>query len=470
MSNADKREYPQDLPAELVLLGAPFLERAALERMVAIGLAPSDFYRESHRKIYAAMLLLRADDTPLDYVSLATRLSAMGQLEEVGGFTFLVTLVNNTVHTAGIGAHAKSVMQKAQARRTLEDLSALQECILGGQGTESVHAAALRLAKRAEPVGIGSSLLSARQGLEHLVRYHEQQAAARQRGDQSQIVETPWPGLNRLFGGGWRGGRRPYVIAAQEKVGKTQVAMKALLHAAKNGVHGLLFELELNHIQAWCRLLGLICRISPSRIQSWVGLSPLEEGQVIDAMTRLDGLPLHIDAKVDRKAAGYKAPIARSVDAMKARYEQLVSSGKEPGLIVIDYGQKMELAAGSRVSEERQKYIEISEGVADWATSLSVPVLCLAQCLSRGDDQSAVPTARSIYGTSQFAKDACSVLICDRPPLRLPAKKRAALSPMERDEAAIIVDVEEHGNTGKVEIRHDAVCGDWIPVWGGEFT
>ena len=468
MRKAEAKVYPHNLDAERAVLGGVMIEPDALMRLEKV-VASGDFYREAHRKIYVAILELRRTGQPLDLVTLSDRLGRKKQLEEVGGMAYLSSLPDAVPVTTNIVTYAQTIREKAILRRLLEVSGEISERVLtGGEDCADLLTFAdkgLRsVLKLAEDSAAGSSLLSASQQLEHLARYHELADQARRRGENGLLVETPWPALNKLFGGGWRGGRRPYIIAAQEKVGKTQVMLKAVLYAAERGVRGLIFELELPHIQVVCRMLGLISGISPNRIQSWSGLNDGECRRVLDAMEYYEALPIHIDAKVDKKASGYKAAIATDIQTMKIRYEHLASEGLEPGLVAIDYTQKMT----SESTDERQRYIEISEGIADWSTSLSCPVLALAQCLSRGDNQDNLPTARSIFGSSQFAKDACCVIIADRPPLRMKAEQRDRLDHEEKAIAALIVDVEEYGNTGRVEIQHNATCGDWVPIWTGE--
>lgn len=451
--------YRSDIPAERAVLGSIIIDPDVWPVVSAI-LKATDYHFEKHARIHRAIeSMVRAGET-LDLVTLP---AAMGKnsAERDDLTSYIARMVDDVPTTVNAGRYAWIVAECAQARRVVDEAKDLQETIRAGANPDDIYKAAQRLVRKAEPASKGSSVLTAPEMLDHLSRYHEVAAEARKRNANGLIVETPWVDLNTLIGG-WRGGRRPYVIAAQEKVGKSQVALKALLHAAMRGVPALFLSLELPHIQVTSRLLGLISGISPGRIQDWVGLSVYESSRVFDAWKYLQTLQFVVDAKVDRKAAGYKSSPATTLVQMKAVYERMTDRGMEPGIIAIDYAQKMDADA----KDERQKYIEISEGIADWATSVPAPVLELAQCLSRGKDQKERPSARDIFGTSQFAKDASTVIICDRPPLRLSSEERGRLSPSELEEAALIVDIEEFGKTGKVDIRHDATNGNWLPLWG----
>lgn len=460
MSQGEASIYRSDITAERAVLGSIIID-SDVWPMVAGILKATDYYSEKHARIHRAIeAMIKAGETP-DLVTLPAAMGTNGE-EKDSLVSYIGRLCDDVPVTTNVARYARIVAECAQARRVVDEAKELQETIRGGANPDEIYKAAQRLARKAEPASKGSSVLAAPDMLDHLSRFHDVAAEARKKNANGLIVETPWPDLNTLLGGGWRGGRRPHVIAAQEKVGKSQVALKSLLHAAMRGVPALFFSLELPHIQVTSRLLGLMSGISPSRIQDWVGLSIDESPLVIDAWTRFQTLPFVVDAKVDRKAAGYKASPAVTVAQMKAVYERLMEQGMEPGIIAIDYAQKMDADA----NDERLRYIEISEGIADWATSIRAPILELAQCLSRGKDQKERPTARDIFGTSQIAKDASTVLICDRPPLRLSSEERGRLSPSEQEEAALIVDIDENGRTGKVDIRHDATNGNWLPLWG----
>ncbi|NMC75502.1 MAG: replicative DNA helicase, partial [Geobacteraceae bacterium] len=60
---------PQNIDAEMSILGCILLENEAINRVLDI-LVPDDFYRESHRKIMRAMIELNDHREPCDLVTL----------------------------------------------------------------------------------------------------------------------------------------------------------------------------------------------------------------------------------------------------------------------------------------------------------------------------------------------------------------------------------------------------------------
>src|SRR4029079_7856718 len=75
---------PQNLEAEESVLGAMMLSPGAIGAVSEI-LDASDFYRESHAKIYRAALALYAKGEPVDAITLVDEREERGELEDVGG-------------------------------------------------------------------------------------------------------------------------------------------------------------------------------------------------------------------------------------------------------------------------------------------------------------------------------------------------------------------------------------------------
>src|ERR671932_2889076 len=77
---------PQNLEAEQSVLGAVLLSDTALPALIIDErLQPEDFYRESHGRIYRAMLDLHSLGEPVDALTLAEHLKQAGELDAVGG-------------------------------------------------------------------------------------------------------------------------------------------------------------------------------------------------------------------------------------------------------------------------------------------------------------------------------------------------------------------------------------------------
>lgn len=114
----DDRPLPHNLEAEKCVLGAALIDAAALDTLDGL-LAPTDFYREAHARIFGAMLSLREDGAPLDFVSLKTALLKDGQLDFVGGPAYIASLVDGVPRSANIAYYAGVVREQAALRRVI---------------------------------------------------------------------------------------------------------------------------------------------------------------------------------------------------------------------------------------------------------------------------------------------------------------------------------------------------------------
>ena len=110
---------PQNLEAEMSVLGGVLLENEALNRALEF-LRTEDFYRESHRKIFNALIILGDRSEPADLVTLTAVLKDRGELEAVGGSTYLATLVDYVPTAANINYYCKLVKEKSVARKLIE--------------------------------------------------------------------------------------------------------------------------------------------------------------------------------------------------------------------------------------------------------------------------------------------------------------------------------------------------------------
>ncbi|HEX2387411.1 MAG TPA: DnaB-like helicase N-terminal domain-containing protein, partial [Candidatus Binatia bacterium] len=75
---------PQNLEAEASVLGGILRENDAINRVLEI-ITPTDFYRESHRKIFRGMMELSDKSEPVDLITLSETLKGKLELDAVGG-------------------------------------------------------------------------------------------------------------------------------------------------------------------------------------------------------------------------------------------------------------------------------------------------------------------------------------------------------------------------------------------------
>ena len=115
---------PQNIEAEESIISAILIDNDALLDVIE-ALGPEDFYRTAHQKIYAAITDLFDKAEPVDLVTLANKLKEKGELEAVGGASYLARLVDTVPLAVNARHYAKIVHDKASLRRMIEKANAI---------------------------------------------------------------------------------------------------------------------------------------------------------------------------------------------------------------------------------------------------------------------------------------------------------------------------------------------------------
>ena len=101
---------PHSFEAEQSVLGGLMLDNEAWDR-VAERVVAHDFYSRPHRLIFGAMTRLSEQSLPIDLITLQEELERHEQIDEVGGFAYLVEIAKNTPSAANISAYAEIVRE-----------------------------------------------------------------------------------------------------------------------------------------------------------------------------------------------------------------------------------------------------------------------------------------------------------------------------------------------------------------------
>ena len=125
---------PQSIEAERSILCAMLLDVDAVEKALELlGEEPHDFYREAHRRIYAAIVALTDRAQRPDLVTLTEELSRRGQLESVGGVEALSSLFEYAATSANVDQHLRLVKEKGILRRLIRAARDIAADAYGGR-------------------------------------------------------------------------------------------------------------------------------------------------------------------------------------------------------------------------------------------------------------------------------------------------------------------------------------------------
>jgi replicative DNA helicase len=350
---------PQNIEAEESLLSRILVESKALLDVVEI-LAPADFYRTSHQKIFAAMTDLFNRNEPIDAVTVANHLKESGQLEQVGGAAYLARLLDvppavDAPHYAGI------IHDKAVLRRLIEKSNAIaKRCFLEqGNADDIVDFAEASIFEVTDK--------KARQSFYPLSKLIDGNIDFLEEKQKNKSLVTGVPTgftqLDNLTSGLQNSDL--IILAGRPSMGKTALALNIARNAAVDGgVPVAIFSLEMSKEQLSLRMLCAEARIDSSRLRS--GFFSMEDWErVTEAAGVLSAAPIFIDDSASLSAMDVRAKARR------------LKMEKNIGLIIIDYLQLMQGRAGA---ERRDLEIsEISRGMKALAKEISLPVIALSQ-------------------------------------------------------------------------------------------
>jgi replicative DNA helicase len=331
---------PQNVEAEESIISAILIDNNTLLDVIEI-LAPEDFYRTAHQKIFAAIIDLFDKTEPIDLVTLANRLKEKGQLEEIGSASYLARLVDTVPLAVNAQHYAKIVHDKASLRRLIEKSNAIvKRCYEErGNADEVIDFAEAAVFEITENKSQQAFYPLSKIILGNIETLEEKQ------GNRSLVtgVTTGFSHLDNLTSGLQNSDL--IILAARPSMGKTALALNIARNAAvEANIPVAIFSLEMSKEQLSLRMLCSEARIDSSRLRS--GFFSMEDWHRLTAMD--------IRAKARR-----------------------LKMDKNIGLIIIDYLQLMQGRAGA---ERRDLEIsEISRAMKALAKELSLPVLALSQ-------------------------------------------------------------------------------------------
>ena len=243
---------PQNIEAEESTLGSLIIDKDAIIK-IADTLFTEDFYEPHHRLIYKTILELYHQNAPIDVLSLSSRLKENKQLSEIGGASYLTSLVNKTPTSAHVIHYASIVHEK----KVLRDLIAASYKIaeLGWQESKNIN----EVLDQAEQIIFSISEKSiahefvALKG--ELVKAFERIDQLHKGGDKLRGVSTGFNDLDSYLGGLQKSDL--VILGGRPSLGKTSLALDIARHVAlKEKVPVGIFSLEMSRDQVVDRLIA----------------------------------------------------------------------------------------------------------------------------------------------------------------------------------------------------------------------
>src|SRR3954447_4202011 len=359
---------PQNLEAEESVLGAMMISPGAIGAVSEI-LDASDFYRESHAKVYRAALALYARGEPVDAITLIDALEERGELEGAGGRSRVHELASLVPATANAAHYARIVRETATLRGLIRaggEISRLGWERPGEAGD---------LVDQAEQIVFDLSQQRVSGELDHIDQLlkdsFERITTLYEAG--ADITGTPsgYRDLDRITSGFQPGNL--IILAARPSMGKSALALcMAANIAVRHNLPVGIFSLEMSKSEVTQRLMCSEAKVESQRLRSGK-LAPDDWPRLTAACDKLAKADIYVDDTGSINMMEIRSKARR----LKSRHPNL-------GLLVIDYLQLMSSAGNS---ENRvQEVSQISRSLKILARDLEVPIVALSQ-LSRAVEQ-----------------------------------------------------------------------------------
>ena len=360
---------PQNIEAEESIISAVLISNDTLFDILE-RLSADDFYKTAHKIIFTAIETLYAKSEPIDLVTLSNCLREKGDLEKIGGATYLARLVDTVPMAVNAHHYARIVHDKATLRRLIEKSNRITQRCFEDRGEvdrviEFAQSAIFELSedqnKKAffpisKIIEANIDALEERQGNRALVTG----------------VATGFAELDKLTSGFQNSDL--IILAARPAMGKTALALNVARNAAvDSGVPVAVFSLEMSKEQLSMRMLCAEARVDSSRIRGGF-LKETDWTRITDAADRLTGAPIFIDDSPDISTTTIRTKSMR------------MKMDKGLGMIIVDY---LQLMRGSPNTERRDLEIsDISRSLKILAKELNVPVIALSQLNRKLEERS----------------------------------------------------------------------------------
>ncbi len=435
-SSITSLKLPQhSVEAEQSVLGGLMLNNEAWDRigdMVSV----EDFYRDDHRRIFSSISKLIESNKPADVLTVAENLKLGGELQAIGGISYLQSLSAGTPSAANIRLYAEIVRERAIMRSLARAGEQIADDAYAPNGREArqlldeAEKKIFDIAEMGRKNNQGFAQMSAllAEVMERLDELSKNPSAV-------TGTETGFKDLDEMTSGMHPGDL--IIVAGRPSMGKTAFALNIAEHVGVTmGLPVFVFSMEMGGTQLATRLLSSVARVDSQKVRTG-NLQSRDWDHLNTALVKLNESHIQID----------ETPGLNALE-LRARARRMYRQYDGCGLIVVDY---LQLMSASSSGENRATEIsEISRSLKSLAKELKVPVIALSQ-LNRSVEQRDVkkPVMSDLRESGAIEQDADVILFLYRDEVY-------AQSPEQKEElrgkAEVIIAKQRNGPIGTVPL------------------
>ena len=425
------RMQPQDILAEQSVLGAIFIDEGKLV-FVREYIEAEDFFKHTHRLIFAAMVALSERNEAIDATTMRNYLANHGDLENIGGLAYLAEVINSVPTSANAEYYAKIVAEKSNLRKLIDRLTdSVNQAYEGADDADTIIA-------NAEKALIDVSEGASRSGFKRIddvlnLNFENLEARSQQTSDITGIA-SGYPALDNMTTGFHE--EELIILAARPAVGKTAFALNVAQNiGTKLGLTVAIFSLEMGAESLVDRMLAAEGVINSRSIRTGQ-LTDEEWQKLMIAQSNLARASIYID----------DTPGIR-ITEIRSRARKLAQETGNLGLVLIDY---LQLITGNGRESRQQEVSEISRQLKILAKELKVPVIALSQ-LSRSIEQrqDKKPMLSDLRESGSIEQDADIVAFLHREDYYHNGEEKGGIP---NNTVEVIIEKNRSGARGSVEL------------------
>lgn len=353
----DERIPPHSVEVERAVLGAMLRSEEAVSAGIQY-LDSTDFYRNTHARVFSAMRDLSSRSEPVDFVTVAEALESSGDLDKIGGRSAIVEIADSVFSAANIEAHCRIVRDKAILRRLVAVCRFTEDKCYSSPGdvTDLIcnHEAAIHeitLGKTRDYTDSTALMLEAMATIDSYKTH----------GVSRVAIPTTYPRLDMLLGGFRRA--ELVIVAGRPSMGKTALGLNFAIRMCLN--HNLsvaFFSLEMSKESLSERIItnvahvdSLALRLGKLKPEEYTRVSEVG-GKFADAKFYLDDTPaMHV---YDLRARARRIQSKHGVDCVMVDYLQLLRGDGD---------------------QREQEVSFVSRSLKAMAKEMNIPVIAMSQ-------------------------------------------------------------------------------------------
>ncbi len=423
-----EKGLPHNLEAERCVLGAIILDNALVNQAIEI-LGRDDFYLAGHKMVFEQMLNLTERSKAIDFVTLTEELRNHGQLDAIGGASFVSSLIDGVPKLANLEFYARIVQAKATLRNLIKkSTEIISTCYEQQEDVDSILDSAEKAIFDLAESKIRSGFVSITEIAKKSLKKIETAAS---RKEMVTGIPTGYTRFDELTSGLQHSDL--IIIAARPSMGKTAFSLNIATHAAVAAKKTVgVFSLEMSSDQLLLRILCSEARIDAHKLRTGF-LSKDEWGKIARTLGQLTQAKIFIDdtpglTLLEMRAKARRLKAEHGLDLLIVDYLQLMSGGK------------------ARFESRQQEISSISRGLKGLAKELDIPLVAVSQ-LSRAPEMGTDhhPQLSHLRESGSIEQDADLVAFIFREEVYKPSEENRGI-------AEIIIGKQRNGPIGTLKL------------------